>query len=152
MNDLDHYYLVFISSAYGEGSALLYMAPKGKGLEIKEIWSNKHFRNHYATSILYDGYLYGYDNSTLACIDVEKGDLQWKTREIPKGSLLGVGGKLLILTEKGELFLASPSPEDVKVLSRTKVLEPNCYTVPSLSNGRLFLRNLEEIAVFQLDM
>jgi len=143
---------IFISSAYGVGSALLYMETKGKTVSVKEIWRRKNFKNHYATSILQNGYLYGYDNSNLACIDVEKGDLKWKSRDIPKGTLISSGGRLIVLTEKGELFLADPSPEGVKVLARAKVMEPNCYTVPALSKGRLFVRNGREVAAFKLDL
>ncbi len=143
---------VFISSAYGVGSAMLLMESSGKDIHVKEVWRHKHFKNHYATSILYNGFLYGFDNSTFSCIDAAKGDLQWKTRDIPKGSLLGVGGRLIVLTEKGELILAQPNSDGVKVLAKAKVLEPNCYTVPAISEGKLFVRNLEEIAVLKLDM
>jgi len=52
-------------------------------------------------------------------------------------------GKLVILSEKGELVIADASPEGFKELARAKVLKGTCWTVPVLSGGRIYCRSHE---------
>ena len=50
-------------------------------------------------------------------------------------------GKLVALTEKGELIIAEATPAAFKPMARAKVLSGKCWTTPVLSNGRIYCRN-----------
>src|ERR1700723_3497932 len=50
---------VFLSSAYDTGCALLKLNPKG----MQEVYFNRDMMNHYSSSVLVDGTLYGYSNT-----------------------------------------------------------------------------------------
>jgi hypothetical protein len=50
-------------------------------------------------------------------------------------------GKIIVLTEKGELVTAEATPEAYKEIPRAKVLDGLCWTVPVLSGGNLYCRN-----------
>ena len=67
-------------------------------------------RNHFNTCVLWQGYLYGPDDSGLRCLAFDTGDLKWTYGEFGKGSLMVADGKLVALSEKGELIIAEPSP------------------------------------------
>jgi outer membrane protein assembly factor BamB len=67
--------------------------------------------------------------------------LKWTCKDPAFGSLILAGDKLVVLSEKGELLLARPSPEEFKPLARAKVLSGVCWTPPALANGRLYVRN-----------
>ena len=60
-----------------------------------------------------------------------------------KGGLMIADGKLIIISQQGELIIAEASPESFKQISRAKVLDGLCWTVPVLSNGRIYCRNQE---------
>jgi hypothetical protein len=54
---------------------------------------------------------------------------------------MAVQNHLLILSETGKLALGSASPKGFKPIAEGQVLNGKCWTVPVLSNGRIFARN-----------
>ncbi len=50
-------------------------------------------------------------------------------------------GKLIVLSERGELLVAPVSATAFKPTARAKVLSGKCWTVPVLANGRIYCRN-----------
>jgi hypothetical protein len=59
------------------------------------------------------------------------------------GAMILADGKLIILTEKGELVICEASPAGFRPLSRSRVLDHRCWAQPTLDAGRLFVRNNE---------
>jgi outer membrane protein assembly factor BamB len=128
---------VFISSGYNHGGALL----KISGTGAEKVWENKNMRNHFDSCVLWEGYLYGPDDNGLRCLAFDTGELKWTDGGFGKGSLMVADGKLVGLSEKGELIIAEPSPAAFKPISRAKVLTGKCWTAPVLSNGHIYCRN-----------
>ena len=128
---------VFISGGYNHGGAVL----KLSGQAPEKVWENKNMRNHFNTCVLWQGYLYGPDDSGLRCLAFDTGDLKWTYGQFGKGSLMIADGKLVALSEKGELIIAEPAPAEFKPISRAKILTGKCWTTPVLSNGQIYCRN-----------
>ena len=157
---------VFISSGYGKGAAMLQMrvfvSPddaraanvqirENRGaVRVEEIWKSRKMKNQFASSVLHENYLYGFDNSILKCIDANTGEEQWKTRGYGKGTVILADGHLIILSDRGWLVLAEATPAGYIEKARVKVLNGLCWTVPTLANGKLYVRNEEEMVC--LDM
>ena len=114
---------------------------KIQGNKISEVWRNKNIRNHFNSTILVDGYLYGFDMSQLKCLDLNTGKEKWATKDYGKGSLMAADGKLIILSDKGKLVIAETSAIGIKPLAQAQILTGKCWTVPVLANGRIFARN-----------
>ncbi len=136
--------LIYISTGYNVGCGLFRFSDG----TLNQIYANKEMRNHFNNSILLDGYLYGMDGNsnlgrvvTLTCMDFETGELKWKQRGLGCGSLMIADGKLIILSEKGEMVVAEASPESYQELSRSKFLSGRCWTIPVLLDGRIYGRN-----------
>jgi len=127
---------VFISSGYNHGCAMLDVS----GAEPKVLWSNKNMRNKHTNSVFWQGAIYGFDENTLACLDAADGEVKWKKSGLGKGSLMLADGKLIILSDKGELVIAEATGAGYKELSRGPVLKGPCWTAPVLANGRIFAR------------
>ena len=128
---------LFISSGYNHGGSVL----KFTGQGAEKVWENKNIRNHFNTCVLWQGNLYGPDDSGLRCLAFDTGDLKWTYGGFGKGSLMIADGKLVALSEKGELIIAEPAPAEFKPISRAKVLTGKCWTMPVLSNGHIYCRN-----------
>jgi outer membrane protein assembly factor BamB len=131
---------VFISAGYNRGSALV------KFGETTPVWQNRELRNQFNSSILIDGHLYGIDNdnntrASLKCMEIKSGAVKWTDQGVGFGSLMAADGKLIVLSAKGELITAKPTPEKFDVISRAQVLKGKCWTVPVLANGRIYCRN-----------
>ncbi|MDE0300095.1 MAG: PQQ-like beta-propeller repeat protein [Candidatus Poribacteria bacterium] len=136
---------IFISSGYDMGAAVVQIQETGDGLSAAEVWTSREMKNHFSSSVLHDGYLYGFDNAFLKCIDAETGEEQWVKRGFGKGSLLFADGNLIILGEEGSLVLAKATPTQYEEAAQTQIFHGRCWTMPTLSDGKLYLRNTEEL-------
>jgi outer membrane protein assembly factor BamB len=141
---------LFISSGYGTGCALFELSVKEGKPAAEELWANKEMKNYMSTSVLVDGYLYGFNDTRLACLDFRTGKTKWKTSGFNRGSLLAADGKLIIYGAQGLLALAEISPDDYKELSRFQLWDERTWTVPTLSGGRLFVRNEKELVCLKV--
>lgn len=107
-------------------------------------------KNYFATSVLWDGYLYGFDNNKLACQDIKTGKVKWRASGFNRGSLIIADGRLIILGMSGTLALADPSPQKYTEISKFQFSEERTWTVPTISGGRLYVRNEKELACYDL--
>lgn len=134
---------VFISSGYNTGCALLEF---GAGSAPKVVWQNKNMRNHVNSCILWKGYLYGFDENELRCLDWKTGQTKWAEKKYGKGSLMLAGGKFLVYSGSGRIAAASLSPEGCQEISGFQVLEGrDTWAYPVLANGKLYCRSLENL-------
>jgi outer membrane protein assembly factor BamB len=108
-------------------------------------------RNEWQTSILLDGYLYGFDNvggagpvSHLTCINAATGERVWQKLRFGKGNLIAADGKLLISTMEGELVIVRATPKEFAELGRAPVCD-STRQAPALAGGLLYLRDGQEI-------
>jgi outer membrane protein assembly factor BamB len=131
---------VFISSNYNRGCALLRL---GRGGTPSPVWENRNMRNHFNSCVLVGGYLYGNDQDTLKCLDLRSGAERWQLRGIGKGGLIAAGGKLIVLTERGQLLIIQPTPQKYTPLAQAQVMRGTCWTAPTLANGLLYCRSHE---------
>ncbi|HPC95359.1 MAG TPA: PQQ-binding-like beta-propeller repeat protein [Sedimentisphaerales bacterium] len=137
--DGDH---IFISSGYNKGCALLKL---GDG-KVTEVYSNRNMRNQCNCSVLWKGYVYGFDGQVggsgkLTCLDLETGQIKWAQGGLGTGSLMLADGKLIVLGERGKLVIAEATPDGYKELASAEILDGKCWTVPVLANGRIYARN-----------
>ena len=102
-------------------------------------------KNQFSSSVLHNGILYGFDNATLKAIDAATGKERWKQRGFGHGSLILAGGHLIVLSDSGKLALVEATPEEYSELGHAQVLEGKCWTAPTLANGRLYVRNEEQL-------
>jgi outer membrane protein assembly factor BamB len=132
---------VFASCAYGRGCAKIRIADG----RVTQVFDNTVMRNFQSCSVLWKGYLYGFDEARLKCIDFKDSSEQWSERGMGKGSLaMCADGRMIAMSERGEMLIARVSPESFDVIARAQVLpRATCRTVAVLSNGRLYARNAQ---------
>lgn len=143
---------IFLSASYSTGAVLLKVANN----QVTPIWSGEEsMSNHYSTSVLKDGYLYGFDGrqefgQTLRCVELATGKVMWNVDGFGAGSLLIAGDRLVIMRESGELALAPASPKAFRFAARAQLLKGVVRAYPALANGRYYVRNERELAAFDL--
>jgi outer membrane protein assembly factor BamB len=143
---------IFLSSSYGTGAVLLQVANNG----VKPIWSgDESMSNHYSTSVLKDGYLYGFDGrqefgQTLRCVELATGKVMWNVDGFGAGTLIIAGDTLVITRESGELALAPASPKAFRFNARAQVTKGIVRAYPALANGRYYVRNEHQLSAFDL--
>lgn len=141
---------VFISTGYGTGAAMIEIAPNGGALAARELWRTNRMKNQFTTTVYHDGFLYGLDESILACLDAATGDLKWKGGRYGYGQVMLVSGHLVVLGEQGDLALVRATPEKHDEIVRFPVLEGKTWSHPAMADGYLLIRNINEMAAFNL--
>ena len=116
------------------------------------VFKSARMRNHFSTSVRYENHLYGFDDSTLICMNFLTGKVEWKERGFAKGSVLVVGDQLIIYGENGTLAQAEANPAEYVERSRIQFSksQDSCWSVPVVSNGRLYVRDQERLVCFDV--
>ncbi|MBA2301550.1 MAG: PQQ-like beta-propeller repeat protein [Acidobacteria bacterium] len=142
---------IFISTGYGTGAAAIELSPEGAGrLSVKELWRTNRMKNQFTSSVLHEGFIYGLDEAILACIDAATGELKWKGGRYGYGQIMLASGHLIVVTEGGELSLVRANPDGHIEIARFPGLDGKTWNHPAISDGYLLVRNLNEMAAFDL--
>ena len=137
---------IFVSTSDDSfGGHMIRIVRQDGEFQSEEVWSERLMRNHFNTSVLVDGHLYGFDNGTLRCLDAASGEKRWAKRGFGKGSVVSSGGLLFVLSDAGLVALVDASPEGFEERGRSQIMEGRSWTAPSLADGRLYLRDFDEI-------
>jgi outer membrane protein assembly factor BamB len=131
--------LVFVSTGYEEGSALFDVATG----QVTELWFQKNMQTWLNSSVLWEGYLYGPNDNgkALTCVERRTGNIMWAQGGFGNGSVTLADGKLIILSQGGELCIAEASPAGYQEIGRGRILTGKCWSVPVLANGKIYARN-----------
>jgi outer membrane protein assembly factor BamB len=141
---------VFLSSSYGQGAAVFEVVREGDRFATRTVWQNTRMKNKFTSSLLHEGHLYGLDESILACLDAATGDQKWKGGRYGYGQVLLAGDHLVVLTEDGEVVLVRATPERHHELARFRAIDGKTWNHPVVADGRLLVRNLREMAAFDI--
>ena len=111
----------------------------------------KKFSPYFNNGILYKDHYYGYDDVRLGCIAMETGERAW-SGERYGGQLTFIEAMemLLVLSERGDLALVRAVPDRFEEVARVKALTGKTWNHPIIHRGRLYVRNSQEAACFEL--
>ncbi len=139
---------VFVSTNYGTGCALLKLGPK----TMSEVYFSNEMKNHYSTSVLVDGYLYGYNDSILTAMQFSTGKVAWKNRSVGKGSVLYADKHLYLLSEDGVIGLVESTPDSYKEISRFQISKGSLPTWSPLviSDATMYFRDQDSLTSFDI--
>lgn len=142
---------LLLSSAYGHGAAVIEVTVDSGGRQsARTVWEHRRLKNRFSSSVIHDGFIYGLDENILTCLDAETGEVKWKAGRYGHGQFLLASGHLVMLSEGGELALVRATPDRHEELARFPVLEGKTWNHPAMEDGVLLVRNLAEMAAFDL--
>lgn len=125
--------------------------PSGKWT-VDEVWRSRDLKPSFNDFVHYDGYLYGFDKEIFACIDAETGKRAWKRGRFGFGQvlLLESAGQLVVSTEEGDIVIVEADPDGLQERGRVKALSGKTWNHHAVANGRLYVRNAEEMKCLRL--
>jgi enterochelin esterase-like enzyme len=127
-------------------AALFRVAGTGDGYRVTQVWRSRALGRTYSPSVPYRDHIYGFGGRFLTCVDTGSGEIVWKSRPPGEGNLILVDGHLVILLRTGEIVVAEATPTGFREKTRARALEYGFFTRPSFAAGRIFVRNLRELA------
>lgn len=141
---------LYLSGAEGIGARLFRVKEDGDKAEVELVWEQPFMRNHFSSAVADGDTIFGFDNATLKAISVETGEMVWGKRGLGKGSLILADGHLIVLSDRGKLLLIEASTEGYKEKGSVQALKGRSWTSPTLAHGRLYLRNHDELVVYDM--
>ena len=143
---------VFYTSDYGTGGALLQLRAEGGEVKAQEVYFTREMQNHHGGVVLVDGYLYGYNNSILTCLEFATGRMMWRDRAVGKGAITYADGHLYILSENNVVGLADATPTGYRERGRFSIRDQGwpSWAHPVVSGARLYLRNQGVLASYDI--
>jgi outer membrane protein assembly factor BamB len=134
------------------GLVRLDVTREGGQWTLSRKWGSQAIRPAFNDFVFLDGFVYGFDESIFCCIDAQTGERRWKGGRYGHGQVLLLPEQklLLVISEKGEAVLVAANPERHQELARFQAIEGKTWNHPVLAHGRLYIRNAEEIACYDL--
>lgn len=141
---------LFFSSTNDGGGFVLEVKVAGDKVNVTEVWRNNVMKNHFHPVVAVDGLLYGFDNATLKCVDAATGTQKWAIRGFGKGSVTEADGLLFIYADDGRMVLAERTGEAFRQKGLFAATTGKSWTAPTVANGRLYLRDFDEIVAYDI--
>ena len=127
---------------------------KAEGGEVKaeEIYFSREMMNHHGGVVLLNGYLYGFNNAILSCVEFATGKMVWRDRSVGKGTLTYADGLLYLLGENNVVGLADASPAGYKEKGRFQIADQGwpSWAHPVVCGGKFYIRNQGALACYDI--
>ncbi|HEY2894757.1 MAG TPA: PQQ-binding-like beta-propeller repeat protein [Pirellulales bacterium] len=142
----------FLIGSEDLGLVRLEVTPEGDSWKSEQRYASRALRPAYNDFVVLNGTVYGFDESIFCAIDVETGKRRWKSGRYGHGQVLLLADQplLLVLSESGEVILVAANPEKHEELARLEAVHGKTWNHPVIAHGKLFVRNDEEIACYEL--
>ncbi len=145
---------VLVSTSLGVGTRQLTVKHEANVWNVTEDWTSLDMKPDYNDFVEYQGHIYGFDGNIFACVSLETGKRQWKKGRYGNGQvlLLPDAGQMLVISETGELVLLKADPDKHVEIAKIPAIEGKTWNHPVLIGNRLYLRNGEEAACYELQL
>lgn len=152
---------LLLASSVTFGSVGLRLSAKEGKPSAEEAWKNPALTCYFATPVavgtehiyMVTGKIFPPPpQARLVCVEAKTGKELWQRDRVGKyhASLLRTGNnRLLMLDDAGNLILLEPDPKEYKELARAKVCGET-WAHPALSNGKLYVRDKNELICLSL--
>ncbi len=134
------------------GMVCIKVRRNGGEFDAARAWTARPLKINLATSVLVDGFLYCQGaNRDFVCVDAATGIVKWQQPGFGDNfsATLALGKNLLVLSDKGGLFLLAADSSKYNELGRAQVCGKT-WSFPAYVDGRLFVRDGHSLACYNL--
>jgi outer membrane protein assembly factor BamB len=134
------------------GTALVEVAHADGSWVPKERWVSRQLKPSFNDFVVHQDAIYGFDGRVLACVDLQTGKRRWKDGRYGSGQVLLLGDQplLVVVTDEGQVVLVAANPNEHQELGRFQAVEGKTWNHPVIAHGRLYVRNAQEVACYEL--
>ena len=152
--------MIFCSTGYGTGAALLKINREGNGLAAEEVYflEAKDMQNHHGGMILYGDHIYcghGHNKGFPLCIDMASGETAWSGGRGPgsgSAAILLADGHLYFRYEDGTMALIEATPKGYNLKGSFKLATNNgkSWPHPVIVDGLLYVRDQQSLLCYDI--
>jgi outer membrane protein assembly factor BamB len=145
--------MILSVTGYRGGAWLHRLVDGGKNAEL--VWKNEEMDNQMGGGAIKIGdYLYagGHQNNNWFCVDWKTGETKYKTSDIGRSNIIFADGMLYSYSEKGEMFLVKPNPEQLEIVSSFKITlgTDQHWAHPVIHQGILYVRHGDALMAYKI--
>ncbi len=143
---------LLISVSESSGLRRLSVGQGSNGWTTQERWTSEDINPWFNDFVVHKGHAFGFDGSSLVCVNLDDGKLKWRGKRYGYGQLVLLPEQdvLLVLSEQGELALAKATADQFTELAHFPALQGKTWNHPVLVGNVLLVRNDHEMAAFRL--
>jgi outer membrane protein assembly factor BamB len=153
--------MVFCSTGYGKGAALLHLVPTSEaGVKAEEVYFLKGdvFQNHHGGMVLLGNHVYaghGHNAGSPTCLELKTGKIVWQEKGAGSGSaaIAYADGHLYFRHQNGVMSLVEAAPSGYKETGKFKLPDNSgkaSWPHPILANGKLYIRDQDVLLCFDV--
>lgn len=157
---LIHDDLVFTSSGYGTGAALIKLSATGEGVEAREVYflEADTFQNHHGGMILHEGHVYtgtGHNKGFPLAVELASGKVAWgpvRNEGKDSAAIAYADGHLYFRYQNGLMVLVEATPEGYREKGSFMIpdVDKPSWPHPVIVDGRLYLREQDNLFCYDL--
>jgi outer membrane protein assembly factor BamB len=145
------------------GGGLVRLKPEGAGVVAEQVYFERGLPNGFGGAVLVGDYLYGTGTaeSPLVAVEFTTGKVKWKADGFGMSSFAYADGHLYVHNKNGDLVLVEVTPEAYREKGRFTPPNPpkkkvvgqmaeKAFAYPVIANGRLYIRDLETLWVYDI--
>ena len=123
------------------------------GKSVKKLWENQNVAQKFQPGILDNGYYYTNSEGTLECMNWADGKIVWpeNLKLGSGGSVIRDGDKLIVMSERGKLYLVQATPETHKVISQVQLFDfGHTWSTPLIYHGKLYCMGKDSLVCLDI--
>lgn len=132
---------VFITTTYGKHGALFDVSTG----RPEQLW--KLPGSAFSSGIRWKDHLFCFASSRFVCLDFHTGQRKWQHHGVGKGSAILAGDKLIVLSDRGRLWIARRSTAGFRPVVEEQIHQRTTWTPPAFADKRLYIRSKEGLVV-----
>ncbi len=145
--------VLYVSTGIAGSRGLKFSKSGGKTV-VEQVWKNDKMQVSQGNALRVGDFFYGSSAGMgpafVSAVHAKTGELAFQERGFAKANMLYADGKFLILDEEGVLAIGTVGDKAFKVHSRVSLLKPKAWTIPTLVDNRLYLRDQKNIMALSL--
>ena len=145
---------LFLSSLNNGSRGLELSRGEDGGTQVTEVWASRKVRLYHVTSVNDGDWVYGSSGggspAFMSAVNVKTGEIPWRKRGFAKANVVHADGRVIVLDENGQLYLATFTPEDLTVHSEVELLDRVAWTAPTIVGDRMYVR--DKVRIMALDL
>ena len=146
--------LILLPTGMNAGTRAIRVTKPNGQLAAEELWTSRNLKPDFTDIVTYQGCAYGIDAGIFTCVDLKSGQRKWKGGRYGQAQvlLLENSGLILVAAESGQVVLLSADPNEHVEVASFKALEGKTWNHPVVVGDRLYIRNSQEAAAYQLPL
>jgi len=149
---LYHNGMILSTTGYRTGAVMLRLTNGGKSVE--QVWKHNEMDTSLGGFVKIGNYIYasGHMNRYWFCVDWNTGETMYKVNDLAPCNVIFADGMLYCYSEKGEMGLVKPNPEEFEMASNFKItLGTNQHWAhPVIHEGVMYIRHGDTLMAYKV--